>query len=110
VQHCVAAQKVLAGEGVRARVISMPCIERFLRQDPDYRDAVLPPAVRARLAIEAAAPQSWYQLVGLDGVVIGMTRFGASAPYEELMEQFGFTSENVVRYARMLLEQAAARL
>ncbi|MBA3531329.1 MAG: transketolase [Ardenticatenales bacterium] len=103
VQHCVGAQSLLAKQSIRARVISMPSLDRFLRQEDDYRDAVLPPTVRARVAVEAAAPQSWYQVVGLDGTVIGMERFGASAPAEILMEQFGFTAENVSTEAQKLL-------
>ncbi|HEX8684443.1 MAG TPA: transketolase [Ardenticatenaceae bacterium] len=104
VQHCVEAQRILAQEGRRVRVVSMPCVERFLRQERGYRDEVLPPSVRLRVAIEAAAPQSWHQFVGLDGSVIGMNRFGSSAPYETLMEEFGFTAENVLEHARALLE------
>lgn len=104
-QHCVGAQQALAEEGIQARVVSMPSQDRFLRQDAAYRDSVLPPAIRARLAVEAAAPMSWYQLVGLDGDVIGMTTFGASAPYEELMAQFGFTAENVANRARALVNR-----
>ncbi len=105
VEHCVDAQKMLAEEGIHARVVSMPCLDRFLRQDASYRDDVLPPTVRARLAIEAASPMSWYQLVGLDGDVIGMTTFGISAPYKEAMAHFGFTAENVVQRAKALLNR-----
>jgi transketolase len=104
VQHCVEAQRILAQEGRRVRVVSIPCVERFLRQERGYRDEVLPPSVRLRVAIEAAAPQSWHQFVGLDGSVIGMNRFGSSAPYETLMKEFGFTAENVLEHARALLE------
>ena len=103
VQHCVGAQHILSEQGVNARVVSMPNPSRFLKQDADYRESILPRAVRARLAVEAAAPQSWYQLVGLDGDVIGMETFGASAPYEILMEHFGFTAENVAERAKNLL-------
>lgn len=103
VQHCVGAQQLLAQDGIRARVVSMPCLDRFLRQDPSYRDNVLPPAVRARLAVETAAPMSWHQLVGLDGDVIGMTTFGISAPYKQIMAHFGFTAENVATRAKALL-------
>lgn len=104
VQHCVAAQATLAEQGIRARVLSMPNPTRFLKQDEAYRESVLPSSVRARLAIEAAAPQSWYQLVGLDGDVIGMEQFGASAPWEILMEHFGFTAANVVERAKKLVK------
>jgi transketolase len=104
VQHCVTAQATLAEEGIKARVVSMPNPTRFTKQDADYQESVLPNAVRARLAIEAAAPQSWYQLVGLDGDVIGMEQFGASAPWETLMQEFGFTGENVVEQAKKLVK------
>lgn len=103
-QHCLSAQQTLANEGIQARVVSMPCLDRFLRQDAAYRDNVLPPTIRARLAVEAANPMSWYQLVGLDGDVIGMNSFGASAPYQELMAQFGFTAENVAKRASVLVK------
>lgn len=105
VQHCVAAQAILAEQGIQARVLSMPNPTRFAKQDEAYRESVLPSAVRARLAIEAAAPLSWYQLVGLDGDVIGMEQFGASAPWEKLMEHFGFTAENVVERAKKLIRR-----
>ena len=100
---CIDAQKSLAEEGIGARVVSVPALKRFLRQDAAYRDAVLPSSVRARLAIEAASPMSWHQLVGLDGDVIGMSTFGISAPYKESMAHFGFTAENVVKRAKALL-------
>lgn len=103
-QHCVGAQATLADEGIKARVVSMPNPTRFSKQDAEYQESVLPNSVRARLAIEAAAPQSWYQLVGLDGDVIGMEQFGASAPWETLMKEFGFTAENVVERAKKLLQ------
>ncbi len=105
VQHCVGAAARLAEEGIRARVVSMPSLDRFLLQDEGYRNEVLPPSVRARLAVEAAAPDSWFRVVGLDGAVIGMERFGASAPAELLMEKFGFTVDNVAERARALLSR-----
>jgi transketolase len=104
VQHCVAAQATLAEQGIQARVLSMPNPTRFLKQDEAYRESVMPSAVRARLAIEAGSPQSWYQLVGLDGDVIGMEQFGSSAPWEILMKHFGFTAENVVERAKKLVK------
>jgi transketolase len=93
----------LADEGIPARVVSMPSWELFDRQPEAYRNEVLPPAVTARLAIEAAVPHGWHRYVGLRGGVIGMTRFGASAPYQVLMQQFGFTAEHVVSRAMELL-------
>jgi transketolase len=97
------AYERLAVEGVAARVVSMPSWDLFEKQAPAYREEVLPPAVMARLAIEAASPFGWERYVGAKGAVIGMTRFGASAPYQVLAEKFGFTAANVVRRARELL-------
>jgi transketolase len=102
-QLIVRAREHLAARGIQARVVSVPSLDLFLHQPVGYREQVLPPARRARLAVEAAAPQSWYQLVGLDGDVIGLTHFGASAPEKVLFAQFGFTVENVVRRALTLL-------
>jgi transketolase len=84
-------------------VVSMPSWELFEAQPQEYRDHVFPPAVTARLAIEAAAPFGWERYVGTKGAVIGMNRFGASAPYKVLAEKFGFTAENVVKRAHELL-------
>ncbi len=96
------AQKILQGKGVAARVVSMPSWELFESQPQAYRDAVLPPAVTARLAVEAGSPLGWFKYVGLGGDVVGMTRFGASAPAKVLFEQFGFTPENVAARALKL--------
>lgn len=93
----------LADEGIPTRVVSMPSWALFDQQPESYRNEVLPPTVTARLAIEAGSPQGWHRYVGHGGGVIGMTRFGASAPYHVLMEQFGFTAENVVSRAMELL-------
>jgi transketolase len=103
VQLCLAAAEQLAGEGVAARVVSMPSWERFAAQDASYRDEVLPPDVRARVAVEAAAPFGWERWVGDAGTVIGMERFGASAPGEVLFERFGFTPDRVADAARAAL-------
>ena len=81
----------------------MPCTERFDAQDAAYREAVLPKAVRARLAIEAGMAGFWQRYTGLDGEVIGMTGFGESAPAGELFKLFGFTVDNVLARARALL-------
>jgi transketolase len=97
------AQEMLAEQGVAARVVSLPSWELFERQPRDYRDSVLPPPVAARLAIEAAAPLGWHKYVGLAGEVVGMTRFGASAPGAVNLEKFGFTPENVAARALALL-------
>ncbi|MGO9273522.1 MAG: transketolase [Terriglobia bacterium] len=93
----------LREEGIAARVVSMPSWDLFEKQPQSYRDDVLPPTITARLAIEAAAPFGWERYVGLKGAVIGMNRFGASAPYKVLAEKFGFTVDNVVARADELL-------
>jgi len=93
------AQKRLAADGVRARAVSMPSMELFARQPADYRESVLPRGSR-RVAIEAAHPMSWYRWVGDDGVVIGVERFGASAPYAKVYEGLGLTVEKLVEEAR----------
>lgn len=103
VQHAVAAYEQLAAEGVRVRVVSMPSTNLFDLQDQEYRDAVLPPTVRKRLAIEAAHPMTWYKYVGFDGGIIGIEKFGASAPAEVVFKEYGFTPENVVAQARNIL-------
>ena len=103
VSLCVDAAKILEGEGIRARVVSMPCCEVFDEQDEAYKKSVLPDEVRARLAVEASWPDYWRRYVGLEGDVIGMDHFGASAPGDELAKHFGFTAENVAARARRLL-------
>ncbi len=96
VELAMTAACELAEEGIEVQVVSMPCAEIFAAQEPAYRESVLPSTVRARVAVEAAHADYWYKYVGLDGRVIGMTSFGASAPGGELMMHFGFTVENVV--------------
>jgi transketolase len=103
VSVAVGAQKLLQEQGVRARVVSMPSWELFEAQPQAYRDAVLPPPVTTRLAVEAGSPLGWFKYVGLAGDVVGMTRFGASAPGKVLFEQFGFTAENVAARALKLV-------
>ncbi len=105
VSVAMAAREVLATEGIGARVVSMPSWELFDKQSQDYRDDVLPPTITARVAIEAAVMQGWEKYVGLDGITIGMTRYGASAPIKVLMEKFGFTAANVVEKVKTLLDQ-----
>lgn len=92
----VKAAEQLEEKGKQVTVVSMPCVDAFLRQDADYRESVLPAKVRARVAVEAGMKDFWYKLVGLDGAVVGMETFGESAPAGELFKQFGFTVENVV--------------
>ena len=98
-QHALAAAKEL-GDGVR--VVSMPCFERFNRQPEKYRDEVLPKSCRKRISIEAGVPDTWYQYVGLDGKVIGLHRFGLSAPGAEVMKEFGIDAPHVIEAARSL--------
>ncbi|OMH38853.1 transketolase [Motiliproteus sp. MSK22-1] len=103
VSLALAAADRLMATGVSVRVVSLPCLERFEKQDKAYRDAVLPTEVRARFAIEMAHPESWHRYVGLDGKVLGMSTFGESAPAGELMKHFGFTVEQVEVIAREVL-------
>jgi transketolase len=99
----VEARQQLAQQGIRARVVSMPSWELFEQQPQAYRETVLPPAVRKRLAIEAAVPQGWRDYVGSEGDIIGLTRFGASAPGPVAMDKLGFNVPNVVARALELL-------
>ena len=97
------AAKALEGKGKKVRVVSMPCTSAFDEQDESYRESVLPRSVRARLAVEAAIPSTWYKYVGLDGDVIGMTTYGESGKAGDLFKHFGFTVDNVVARAETLL-------
>jgi transketolase len=99
-QYAVNAAKQL-GDGIR--VVSMPCTERFLRQDQSYRDEVLPPSCRKRVAIEAGVTILWSRFVGLDGKVVGIDRFGMSAPGGKVMSQLGITAENVAAAVKSLI-------
>ena len=103
VQLAVEAADQLAAQGRKVRVVSMPCCELFDKQDAAYRESVLPSAVRARVAVEAQAGATWWKYVGLDGRVIAMESFGASAPAGKLFQHFGFTVENVVKQSLELL-------
>jgi transketolase len=87
----------------------MPCVDRFAAQDQAYRDEVLPPETRARVAVEAASPLGWHRWVGDAGAVIAMEGFGASAPAGALYEHFGFTPERVMKTAKSVLESVGAR-
>ncbi|MBI5830444.1 MAG: transketolase [Chloroflexi bacterium] len=99
------AGKKLAAEAVKVRVISLPSWELFDKQPDDYRESVLPKAVRARVAVEAATPLGWEHYVGLNGAVVGLNHFGASAPAPVLYEKFGLTADNVAAQTRRLLER-----
>jgi transketolase len=98
------AARALASEEVKTRVVSMPCVELFEAQPQEYRDKVLPRAVRARLAVEPGATMSWWKWVGSDGDVLGLDRFGASAPGTKVLEELGFTAENIAARARGVLQ------
>ena len=95
----------LADDGIKARVVSMPCPGIFDEQDDAYRDSVLPAGVSARVAVEAGVTEPWWRYVGPAGTVIGLNRFGESAPAGELFEHFGFTAANVAAAARQLLDK-----
>lgn len=99
------AQAELEKEGKSVRVVSVPCMDLFEAQGRDYIESVLPSSVKARVAVEAAATMPWFKFVGLDGEVIGMTSFGASAPAGQLFKHFGFTTENVVETAKRVLNK-----
>jgi transketolase len=103
VHLALAARTVLEGQGIPTRVVSMPCWELFQQQAPAYRQEVLPPAVKARVSIEAGVTFGWERWVGDGGASIGLDHFGASAPAETLFEQFGFTVDHVVATAKGLL-------
>ncbi|HEY8231670.1 MAG TPA: transketolase [Vicinamibacteria bacterium] len=111
VHVAVEAQGLLAGRGVKARVVSLPSWELFEAQPQEYRDAVLPPSVLARVAVEAGVPQGWDRYVGPFGAVVGVAgRFGASAPVKVVMEKYGFTAVNVAEKALAVKDAVAARL
>jgi transketolase len=105
VSLCVDAYQALSAEGIRVRVVSMPSFELFDRQDRAYRESVLPPSAKARVAVEQAVPFGWERYVGSGGAVIGMETFGASGPLKDVQKHFGFTLENVIATAK---EQLAA--
>ena len=102
VELAVEAKNVLEGKGKKVRVVSMPCMDIFEEQSEEYKEAVLPKAVTKRVSIEALSTFGWDRYVGLEGKMVGMTTFGASGPYKELFEYFGFTVENVVKAAESL--------
>ncbi len=103
VHVALGAAELLRGEGVRARVVSLPSWELFDAQPRDYRDAVLPPGIRARVGIEAASPLGWRKYLGEDGLMLAMEGFGASAPAERLFREFGFTPERAAALVRQAL-------
>jgi len=100
VEPCMGAQKLLREQGIDARVVSMPCMELFERQTAEYKESVLPSAVRRRVCVEAGSPESFYRYAGIDGKLVCMNSFGASAPYKFLFPHFGFSAENVAAVAK----------
>ncbi|ASR36854.1 transketolase [Prauserella marina] len=105
VQLAVEARKTLEAEGVATSVVSMPCVEWFDAQEQSYRDAVIPPTVKARVAVEAGIAQPWHRFVGDNGEIVSIEHFGASADFATLFREFGFTAEAVVAAARRSLEK-----
>jgi transketolase len=104
VQLAVAARELLEAEGVGTRVVSMPSVEWFEEQSPEYRASVLPPSVKARVAVEAGIGLTWYRYVGDAGRIVSLEHFGASADAGTLFAEFGFTAENVAAAARAALD------
>ncbi|MNZ63765.1 Transketolase [compost metagenome] len=94
------AQTALAEEGIHVRVVSLPSWDLFDKQDKAYRDSVILPEVKARVAIEMAHPFGWERYVGENGVVLGIDTFGASAPGDKVIEEYGFTVSNVVKHVK----------
>ncbi len=107
VEIAVAAAKKLTDDGVGVRVVSMPSTDAFLAQDAAYRESVLPAAVRARVAVEAAHPDYWYRFVGLDGAVVGIDRYGLSAPGPDAMKELGITETAVIEAVRTVRSRNA---
>jgi transketolase len=105
VQLCVSAHEQLTKEGIRSRVISMPSWKLFEKQSDEYKNKLLPPKVKARIAVEAGTSLGWKEYVGSEGKVIARSDFGASAPIKELLKHFGFTVEHVVAEAKALLKK-----
>jgi transketolase len=108
VQYAVAAQELLAAEGIAARVVSMPCREWFDEQDAGYRDSVIPPTVKARVSVEAAVPMGWREIVGDAGRVISINHYGASASAGVLFAEFGFSGETVAAAAKESIVAASS--
>ena len=106
VQLCLAARERLQADGIPTRVVSMPCQEWFAEQDAAYRSQVIPPSVKARVSVEAAVAMSWHHLVGDAGECVSIEHYGASAPFQVIFEQFGFTPDRVVAAARASLSRA----
>jgi transketolase len=104
VQIAVAAREQLAADGIAARVVSVPCMEWFLEQPLSYQDQVLPPVVTARVSVEAGVAQPWHRFVGTKGRCVSLEHFGASADYQKLYTEFGFTADAVAMAAREAMD------
>jgi transketolase len=109
VSICLEAAEALENDGLGTRVVSMPCFDRFIEQDDEYRESVLPASCRARVSVEAGATLGWEMWVTEDGASIGMHGFGASGPQKALYEHFGFTPEHVAACAKEVLEKLGAK-
>ncbi len=107
VELCMKAKEVLDDEGIKARVVSMPCMEVFEQQTPEYQESVIPAEVKARVCVEAASVFSWYKYAGDNGEIIAMNTFGVSGPAAKLFDHFGFTVDNVVEAARTSMDKVA---
>ena len=105
VELCVGAQSLLAEEGIKARIVSVPCVEEFENQTAEYKEHVIPPEVKARVCIEAGSPYPWYKYAGDLGEIISMNTFGKSGKAEELYEHFGLTAENIAEKAKLSLSK-----
>jgi transketolase len=105
VQFAIAAHEELVAGGVKSRVVSLPSFELFNEQSAEYRNKVLPPAITARVAVEAGVRQCWDQYLGLGGAFVGLDTYGASAPYEEIYKHRGITAAGVVAKAKELLKR-----
>jgi transketolase len=110
VSLCVQSQKELKKLNIRSRVVSVPSWEIFREQSAEYQESVLPRSIRNRITIEAASTMGWERFAGLDGTMIGIDRFGASAPAAELMKNFGFTSDNICAAALRLVAKQGSRV
>ncbi len=109
-QIAVDAREVLEGDGIPTRVVSMPCMDWFAAQDQEYRDSVLPPTVKARVSVEAGIAMPWYRWVGDAGEIVSIEHYGASADYQTLFREFGFTTEHVVTAARTSLDRISPEI
>jgi transketolase len=104
VELIIEAGAAMAENGRAVRLVSFPSWELFAKQDKAYRDDVLPPEIKARIAVEAGSPMGWSRWVGDSGVMIGIETFGASAPYKEIYQQYGLTVENIVKMANDMMD------